>query len=104
MRWIHAARLRMRSLFRGAQVEAELDEELRDHIERQAEAFVGKGMPPDEARAAALRAMGGIDQQKEACRDTWAVRCVEDEAFEDEVSDGVIRGRSREKGPATTPG
>ena len=58
MRWIYAARLRMRSLLRGAQVEAELDEELRDHIERQTEAFVGKGMPPDEARAAALRAIG----------------------------------------------
>ena len=78
MRWIYAARLRMRSLLRGAQVEAELDEELRDHIERQTEALVRKGMPPDEARAAALRAMGGVDQQKEACRDTRAVRPIED--------------------------
>jgi len=78
MRWIYAARLRMRSLLRGAQVEAELDEELRDHIERQTEAFVGKGMPPDEARAAALRAMGGVDQQKEACRDARALRPIED--------------------------
>jgi hypothetical protein len=32
-----------------------------------------------------------------------AVRCVEDEALEDEASDDVIRGRSREEGPATTP-
>src|SRR5262245_854384 len=78
MRWIYAARLRLRSLFRSSQVEAELDEELRDHIERQTEALVGKGMPPDEARAAALRAIGGVDQQKEACRDARAVRHIED--------------------------
>src|SRR5262245_10585411 len=78
MRWIYTARLRMRSLLRGAQVEAELDEELRDHIERQTEAFVGEGMPPDEARFAAIRAMGGVDQQKEACRDARAVRHIED--------------------------
>ena len=32
-----------------------------------------------------------------------AVRCIEDEASDNEASDGVIRGRSREEGPATTP-
>jgi len=32
-----------------------------------------------------------------------AVRCIEDEASDDEASDGVIRSRSREEGPATTP-
>ena len=53
MRWMYAARLRLRSLFHGAQVDAELDEELRDHIDRHVEVLIAKGMPPDEARAAA---------------------------------------------------
>src|SRR2546426_12775155 len=78
MRWIYAARLRLRSLFRGAQVDAELDEELRDHIDRQREALIEKGMSPEDARCAALRAMGGVDQQKEACRDARTVRLIED--------------------------
>ena len=78
MRWIYAGRLRLRSLFRSSQVEAELDEELRDHIDRHVELLIGKGMLPDEARSAAIRAMGGVDQQKEACRDARAVRRIED--------------------------
>src|SRR6266508_906298 len=78
MRWMYAVRLRLRSLTRSAQVEAELDEELRDHLERQTQALIEKGMPPEDATYAALRAMDGVDQQKEACRDARAVRLVED--------------------------
>jgi len=77
MRWIYAVRLRLRSLFRGAQVDAELDEELRDHIDRQLAALIEKGVPPEEARRTALRAMGGLDQQKEACRDARRTQILE---------------------------
>ena len=35
-------------------------------------------MPPDDARYAALRAMDGIEQRKEDCRDTRRVRPIED--------------------------
>src|SRR5215468_6878359 len=76
--WIYTVPLRLRSLFRRAQVDQELDEELRYHIERQIEENIAKGMTPDEARYAALRAMGGVERRKEECRDMRRVRWIED--------------------------
>ena len=68
-RWRYVLPLRLRSLFRSNTVDRELDEELRYHIERQIELNVARGMDPTEARHAALRAMGGVEQHKEVCRD-----------------------------------
>src|SRR5215510_3078247 len=76
--WFYTVPLRLRSLFRRSQVEQELDEEIRYHIERQIEEHIAKGMTPEEARHAALRAMGGVEQRKEECRDTRRVRLIED--------------------------
>jgi predicted permease len=76
--WFYTMPLRLRSLFRRRQVEQELDEELRYHIERQIEENIAKGMAPEEARYAALRAMGGVEQRKEQCRDMRRVRLIED--------------------------
>ena len=76
--WFYTAPLRLRSLFRRSQVEQELDEELRYHLERQIEEHVARGMTPEEARYAALRAMGGVERRKEECRDTRRVRLIED--------------------------
>jgi predicted permease len=81
-RWIHTLRLRLRSLFLGSQVERELDDELRFHVEQLIEEQIARGVPPDEARYAALRTMDGIDQQKERCRDTRRVRLVENAAHD----------------------
>jgi putative ABC transport system permease protein len=69
-------------LFRRDRVERELDEELRYHLDRQVEEYVAKGMTADDARAAALRAMGGVELRKEECRDMRRVRLV-DEARRD---------------------
>jgi macrolide transport system ATP-binding/permease protein len=77
-RWFYTVPLRLRSLFRRSRVEQELDEELRYHIERQIEEQIAKGMTPEEARYAALRALGGVEQRKEECRDTRCVRLIED--------------------------
>ena len=52
-RWLYTIRLRLRSLFRSSRVEQELDEELRYHLERQAEEHRTKGLPPDAATHAA---------------------------------------------------
>src|SRR5215831_15947117 len=76
--WFYTVPLRLRSLFRRAKVEQELDEELRYHLERQIEEHIAKGMTPEEARYAALRAMGGVERRKEECRDTRRVRLIED--------------------------
>src|SRR5262245_50734868 len=76
-RWFYTAPLRLRSIFRRQQVEQELDEELRYHIDRQIQENIAKGMTPDEARYAAMRALGGVEQRKEECRDMRRVNLIE---------------------------
>ena len=70
-------RLRLRSLFSGSSVDRELDDELRYHVERQIELNINRGMSPDAARTAALRAIGGVEQRKEECRDTRGIGAYE---------------------------
>jgi len=67
--WLYVVPLRLRSLFRRRQVESELDDEVRFHIEQQTDAYVAQGLSPAEARNTALRTFGGIEQHKEECRD-----------------------------------
>ena len=76
--WLYTVPLRLRSLFRRKRVEAELDEEMRYHLERQTEVNIAAGMSEEEARYASLRAMHGLEQQKERCRDARRVRVIED--------------------------
>src|SRR6266508_3832980 len=68
----------LRSLLRRTQVERELDEELRYHIEQQTEQNIRMGMNPEEARRAARKAFGGVEQAKEQSRDARGVRWIED--------------------------
>src|SRR5215469_13037892 len=72
-RWLYTIPLRLRSLFRWAQADQELDEELSDHLERAAEKYAAKGMGPEEARRRARLEFGGIEQTKERCRDVRGV-------------------------------
>jgi predicted permease len=76
-RWLHTVPLRLRSLFRRDRVEIELDEEIRDHVERQITEHIARGATPEEARYAALRAIGGVEQRKEECRDRRRVSVIE---------------------------
>jgi predicted permease len=76
--WFYSIPLRLRSLFRRRIVETELDEELRDHLERKTEDGVARGLTNAEARRVALLELGGIEQEKEMCRDTRGVRWLED--------------------------
>src|SRR5262245_38495335 len=75
--WFYTIPLRLRSLFRRARVEQELDEELRYHIARQIEEHMSKGKTPEEARYAALRAIGGLEQRKEECREMRRLNLIE---------------------------
>ena len=67
---------RLRALFRRESMEAELDEELRAHLEHQVEKYVQSGMPREEAQRRAKIEFGGLDQIKEECRDSWGVRLL----------------------------
>src|SRR5215475_10659846 len=69
---------RLRALLRKSEVERELDEELRYHIEQQAEQNIRLGMNPEEARQAALKSFGGVEQAKERSRDARGVRWLEE--------------------------
>jgi putative ABC transport system permease protein len=77
MRWTRKLRLRVRSLLRSSQVEQELDEELRYHRDHLVEDYIAAGMRPEDARDAALREMGGIEQRKEECRDARGVALLD---------------------------
>ncbi len=77
MRWVQNTFNWLRSLFRPATVEQELGSELRFHIERQVEENLSAGMTPKEARLAAVREFGGVEQVKEECRDTRRVNYLE---------------------------
>jgi putative ABC transport system permease protein len=69
-RWLYLLPLRWRSLFRRAEVERELDDELRFHLDHQIEELVARGVAPEEARTMALRSLGGIERRKDECRET----------------------------------
>jgi predicted permease len=69
---------RLRALLRKSEMERELDEELRYHIEQQTEQNIRLGMNPEEAFHAARKAFGGVEQAKERSRDTRGVRWLDD--------------------------
>jgi len=56
-------------MFRKRKLDADLDAELRAHLDALAEANVRRGMSPEDARFAARRAFGGLEQTKERYRD-----------------------------------
>jgi putative ABC transport system permease protein len=68
---------RWRALTQKKELDTELDDELRFHLERDVEQNIKSGMTPDEARHAALKAFGGVDQSKEECRDARGVGPLE---------------------------
>ena len=55
----------------------DLDQDIRDHIERETQDNIERGMPPEEARYAALRKFGNVTQVKEETREVWSVVWLE---------------------------
>lgn len=49
----------------------DLDREIRDHIEAETLENIARGMPDDEARAAAVRKFGNVARVKEDVRGVW---------------------------------
>ena len=76
--WLFTIPLRLRSLFRRAQADQEVDDELRDHIERKTEEYVAQGMTQEMARRRARLDLGGTEQTKEKCRDARRVNWIQD--------------------------
>jgi putative ABC transport system permease protein len=59
----------LRALFRRADVERELDEELRFHLEQETAKYIRQGLTPAEAALRAKRAFGGMERIKDDTRD-----------------------------------
>src|SRR5215475_13915384 len=78
MEMLNKLRLRLRALFFKPKMEDELLAELQFHLEREIEANIARGMTPEEARYAALRSFGGVEQVKEDCRDVRGGRLLEE--------------------------
>src|SRR5262245_10995221 len=58
MEWLNMLMARLRALFQRESVLRDIEEELRIHVDMETETNVRRGMPPDEARAAALKTIG----------------------------------------------
>ena len=54
-----------------------LDEDIRDHIERETAENIENGMAPDDARYAALRRFGSVHLVKEWTREVWIATAAE---------------------------
>jgi hypothetical protein len=75
--WFYTVPLRLRSVFRRQQAEQDLDNELQYHLERKIEEGIARGLTPEQARYAASRAMDGLAQRKEECRDMRRVNGIQ---------------------------
>jgi predicted permease len=83
-----------RALMRRDVVEREMQDELRDHIDRATERLVARGLSPANARAEALREFGNVGRIQEDARDARGVRWIE------EIGQDVRYGT---RGLVTTP-
>jgi macrolide transport system ATP-binding/permease protein len=76
--WLYSLPQRLRSFFLPSLVDEEMKEELREHVEQLTRENIVKGMSPEAARRSAERAMGGITQVEQQCRDARGGNIVND--------------------------
>ena len=68
---------RLAAVLRKSRLDRELSEEVRTHLEMATEENLRRGMNAEQAREAARRSFGGLEQVKEAYRDQRGVPLVE---------------------------
>ena len=76
--WLYSLPFRLRYFFHPNRADAEMKSELREHLEQQINANIGKGMSPDEARRSANVALGGIPQIEQQCREARGGNALQD--------------------------
>jgi len=69
---------RLRALFRGKEMDAEAEDELRYHLEREAEKYRRSGISSEDASRRARLAFGGTTQVEQECRESRGTKFVED--------------------------
>src|SRR5260370_21955183 len=61
-----------RIMRRRKQMMEDLDQDIRDHIERETQDNIERGMSLEEARYAAVRKFGNVTRVKEETREVWS--------------------------------
>lgn len=69
---------RLRALFRGKEMDAEVNEELRYHLDCEAEKYRRSGVSQEDAERRARVALGGRTQVEQECRDSRGTKFIED--------------------------
>jgi predicted permease len=77
VQFLRQLRLRLSALVSKQKLDAEMAEEMRQHMELRTRANITAGMSPEEARRSARRQFGGIDQIQETCRDQRRILWIE---------------------------
>ena len=78
MRVLAEIRSRWRGIARRSRLENDLNAELRDHLDREIEARVARGLPLDGARRTTLRDFGGVESHKDEIRRSLGVQLWDD--------------------------
>jgi len=77
MGWLRIFGARWRGLLSKRQLDQDLDAELRAHLEMLTEENIRRGMSPVEARYAARREFGGVEQTKELHRQQRSIALLD---------------------------
>src|ERR1700760_869666 len=77
MRWLETLRLHLRGLLFRKREKQRLDAEVGFHLDALIAENVAAGMPPDEARYAAIRTFGNATMVNEQAQETWGWTWVE---------------------------
>jgi len=82
-----------RRVWRGKEMEQQLEQELRFHLDQHAADLIARGRSPQQAIREARLALGGAEQVKEGCRDARGTRWLDD--FRQDVRHAVRALRQR---------
>ena len=74
MAWYHELASGLAALVGWRRKDAEMDEEMRFHLEMEARRHMNEGMSEREARRAARREFGGVERHKDDTRDERGAR------------------------------
>jgi predicted permease len=77
MHWLKVAAARLRGAVTRKQLDEDLDDELSVHVDMLRDDYLKRGLSPEEARYAALRAFGGVEQVKEEYREQRGLPMIE---------------------------
>ena len=78
MQWIRRVSRRLTQWLHRERVEAAMDAEMRDHLEREIAERIAHGTSRDEATRLALHDFGGLERCKEDARDIVGLRLLDE--------------------------